>query len=94
VRVNRAAGYGLGRPAQSQEVRVAANKKIKLLYREEVLALVGCSYPTLLGDVRRGLLAPARHIGHRAAWTQAEIEEYLDRLPRQKLRGPRSVAAS
>lgn len=60
---------------------------MKLLYKEEVLILVGCSRPTLDREVKNGALAPGRIINGRVAWLESDIDKYLEALPPQRFTG-------
>lgn len=63
----------------------------RLIYRDELLARCGMSYPTLLSLIRAGKLARGRLLGGRVCWTEGEVAEFIAALPRQRFRGEPSA---
>lgn len=57
------------------------------MYQDEVLALLGCSRPTLNREVAAGSLPPGRYIDGHVCWLESEIEAYVEALPRQRFTG-------
>jgi predicted DNA-binding transcriptional regulator AlpA len=58
-----------------------------LLNRHEVLALAGCSYPTLWAWMRAGKFPRSRIVGGKSMWLSTEIDEWLANLPVRPLKG-------
>jgi excisionase family DNA binding protein len=60
----------------------------RLVYLDEVLLRLGCSFPTLRRDIRAGRLAAPRALGGRVCWPEAEVARYVAALPEARPRGP------
>jgi predicted DNA-binding transcriptional regulator AlpA len=60
---------------------------VRLLNRHEVLALAGCSYPTLWAWMRAGKFPRSRIVGGKSMWLSTEIDEWLANLPLRPLKG-------
>ena len=58
-----------------------------LLSKAEVCAAVGRSYQHLWQLMRRGQFPRSRLVGTRPVWLRAEIEEWINNLPRVALKG-------
>jgi predicted DNA-binding transcriptional regulator AlpA len=58
-----------------------------LLNRHEILAVVGCSYPTLWAWMRAGKFPRSRVVGGKSMWLSTEIDEWLANLPVRTLKG-------
>jgi predicted DNA-binding transcriptional regulator AlpA len=67
-------------------------KHARLLSREEVLARVGVSYPTLWTWMRAGNFPRARAMGGRIGWLESEIEEWIVTRPIKRLKGDEEVS--
>src|SRR5512132_2252228 len=66
---------------------------IRLIYKPELLRLVGVSYSSIFDWMRRGKFPRAREIGPggrstRIAWVRAEVETWLAARPQRQLRPP------
>lgn len=59
----------------------------RLVFKDEVLERLGISHVTLDRWVRDGRLPAHRVVGNRVAWTDREVEELIDGLPRGWPRG-------
>jgi predicted DNA-binding transcriptional regulator AlpA len=63
----------------------------RLLYKPEVLRIVGCSYPTLWHMMRRDQFPRSIVVGTgvaaRVAWLESEIREWIETRPRSRLLG-------
>jgi len=57
------------------------------MYQDEVLAILGCSRPTLNREITSGALSPGRYIDGRVAWLESEVNAYIEALPRQRFTG-------
>ena len=62
-------------------------KPPRLLSKPEVLDRVGVTYPTLWSWMQRGKFPRSRQLGGKAAWIEAEIEEWINALPVRRLKG-------
>jgi predicted DNA-binding transcriptional regulator AlpA len=60
---------------------------IRLLGKREILAIVGCTYPTLWQMMRRGEFPRSRVVGEKSLWRSDEIDAWLAGLPRRPLKG-------
>jgi prophage regulatory protein len=60
----------------------------RLMSKHEVLAVVGCTYPTLWAMMRRGEFPRSRIVGRiKSAWLSTEIEQWMAALPMRRLKG-------
>src|SRR5262245_52375273 len=60
----------------------------RLLARAEMLKRVALTYPTVWKMMIEGTFPRGRAIGNgRVAWLESEIEEWIENLPRQRLKG-------
>ena len=63
----------------------------RLLSKAQVLEIVCLSYPTIWSRMRAGTFPRSVRLGEgrfaRVAWKASEISSYLDKLPRQTLKG-------
>jgi predicted DNA-binding transcriptional regulator AlpA len=60
---------------------------VRLLNRHEVLALAGCSYPTLWAWMRAGKFPRSRIVGGKSMWLSTELDKWLANLPVRPLKG-------
>jgi predicted DNA-binding transcriptional regulator AlpA len=71
--------------------RAAAFKQaeigLRLLSKPEVLAVSGCSFPTLWEMMRRGDFPRSRILGGRSMWLSTDIDKWLAKLPVRPLKG-------
>jgi predicted DNA-binding transcriptional regulator AlpA len=79
------AGLGADRAHRQHAHKVRAAPA--LLNRHEVLAVVGCSYPTLWTWMRAGKFPRSRIVGGKSMWLSTEIDEWLANLPVRPLKG-------
>jgi len=70
-------------PADGVVVRPGA----RLLSKGDVLDKVGVTYPTIWKLMRAGAFPRSVVIGGKVLWVEAEIDEYIARLPRRQLKG-------
>ena len=66
---------------------------IRLIYKPELLALVGVSYGSIFAWMRRGKFPLAREIGPggrstRIAWIESEIMAWLAARPQRRMKAP------
>ena len=66
---------------------------IRLIYKPELLALVGVSYGSIFSWMRRGKFPLAREIGPggrtcRIAWVESEIQDWLAARPPRRMKAP------
>ena len=75
----------------------SVDQQVKFLTREEVLKLVGVSYPCLWGWIRAGLFPPSRVLGieggHRSkiCWVEAEVRMWMANRPQRLPKGTTAV---
>ena len=60
---------------------------VRLMSKHEVLAIVGCSYPTLWGWMRSGVFPRSRMAGGKSMWRSDEVDQWLVALPIRRLKG-------
>jgi predicted DNA-binding transcriptional regulator AlpA len=60
---------------------------VRLLSRPEVLAVAGCTYPTLWSWMRAGTFPRSRVVGGKSMWLSTEIDAWMRALPLRKLKG-------
>jgi predicted DNA-binding transcriptional regulator AlpA len=60
---------------------------LRLISKPKVLAIVGCSYPTLWAWMRAGKFPRSRVVGGRSMWRSDEIDAWLAGLPIRRLKG-------
>lgn len=58
----------------------------RLIYKKELLKIVGCSYPSIWAWMRQGTFPKSREIGRKVAWYEDEVQEWLDNLPERELK--------
>ena len=51
---------------------------VRLMSKHEVLAVVGCSYPTLWAWMRAGTFPRGRVVGGKSMWLSTEIDAWLE----------------
>jgi predicted DNA-binding transcriptional regulator AlpA len=59
----------------------------RLLSKGDVLDKVGVTYPTIWKLMREGAFPRSVVVGGKVLWVEAEIDEYIARLPRRRLKG-------
>lgn len=59
----------------------------RLVPLDELLDRLGCRYAILMREVKEGRLPPARRFGRKLFWTETEITEFIETLPREWPRG-------
>jgi predicted DNA-binding transcriptional regulator AlpA len=59
----------------------------RLIYKRELLRLVGLSYPTIWKMMREHRFPRSVVIGSRSAWHSDQIEDFLAKLPTRRLKG-------
>jgi predicted DNA-binding transcriptional regulator AlpA len=70
-------------PAADVVVRPGA----RLLDRNQVLDKVNLTYPTVWKLMLEGAFPRSVAIGGKTLWVETEIDEYIARLPRRRLKG-------
>jgi predicted DNA-binding transcriptional regulator AlpA len=76
----------------SEQIEKAADDVVvrpgaRLLSKGDVLDKVGVTYPTIWKLMREGAFPRSVVIGGKVLWVEAEIDEYIARLPRRRLKG-------
>jgi predicted DNA-binding transcriptional regulator AlpA len=59
----------------------------RLMSKQEVLGIVGCSFPTLWGWMRAGTFPRSRVVGGKSKWLSSEVEAWMQALPTRRLKG-------
>jgi predicted DNA-binding transcriptional regulator AlpA len=59
----------------------------RLLDRRELTAKVNLTYPTIWKLMREGAFPRSVVIGGKTLWLEHEVDEYIARLPRRRLKG-------
>jgi predicted DNA-binding transcriptional regulator AlpA len=59
----------------------------RLLDRRELTAKVNLSYPTVWALMKKGAFPRSVVIGGKTLWLEHEIDQYIARLPRRRLKG-------
>jgi prophage regulatory protein len=70
-------------PADDVIVRTGA----RLLSKDDVLDKVGVSYPTIWKLMREGTFPRSVVVGGKVAWLEHEVDEFIAKLPRRRLKG-------
>jgi prophage regulatory protein len=66
----------------------------RLLSKPEVLDRVGVSYPCIWSWMRQGKFPRSRDLGgHRIAWLESEVNEWISNLPVRRLKGDAEAAS-
>ena len=72
--------------AQVKAARLATNLRPQLLTRQEVVALVGLTYPSIWLMMREGRFPRSRVVGGKSMWVASEIDAWVDALPVRPLK--------
>ena len=81
-------------PASQQIVAPASNPPIRLIFKPELLALIGVSYGSIFTWMRDGRFPLARELGPpggrstRIAWIESEVLDWLAARPKRKMKPP------
>src|SRR5262249_16457511 len=59
----------------------------RLLSKPEVLAIVGCTFPTLWLKMRHGEFPRSRVVGGKSMWLSTEVEGWMAALPMRQYKG-------
>ena len=80
-----------GNPAQDVEdaAATAAAKPARFISKQEVIARVSVSYPTIWQWMRDGKFPRSRELGGRVVWLESEVEEWMANVPLRRLKGDR-----
>jgi prophage regulatory protein len=62
-------------------------KPVRLISREEVVARVGLTYPTIWKWMRAGKFPRSRQNGGRSSWVESEVDLYIVTRPVKPLKG-------
>jgi predicted DNA-binding transcriptional regulator AlpA len=66
---------------------VVVHPGARLLDRKELTAKVNLTYPTIWKLMREGAFPRSVCIGGKTLWHEHEVDEYIARLPRRRLKG-------
>lgn len=72
--------------AQVKAARLATNLRPQLLTKQEVVALVGLTYPSIWLMMREGRFPRSRVVGGKSMWVSTEIDAWVDALPVRPLK--------
>lgn len=53
----------------------------KLIFKAQVMDLIGMSFPTIWNWMRSGKFPPAREIGGKICWYEAEVVDWINSRP-------------
>jgi predicted DNA-binding transcriptional regulator AlpA len=88
-------------PSSDENARapVAAGDAIRLIYKPELLRLIGVSYSSIFAWMRAGKFPLAREIGPggqstRVAWIEAEVLAWLSARPQRRVKPPAGSSAA
>jgi predicted DNA-binding transcriptional regulator AlpA len=70
-----------------QPTDVVVRPGARLLSKGDVMDKVGLSYPSIWKLMREGAFPRSVVIGGKTLWHEHEIDEYIARLPRRRLKG-------
>jgi predicted DNA-binding transcriptional regulator AlpA len=73
----------IDQPADDIVVRPGA----RLLSKGDVLDKVGVTYPTIWKLMREGTFPRSVVVGGKVFWLEHEVDEYIAKLPRRRLKG-------
>jgi predicted DNA-binding transcriptional regulator AlpA len=59
----------------------------RLLSKGDVLDKIGITYPTIWKLMREGAFPRSVVVGGKIAWLEHEVDDYIARLPRRRLKG-------
>jgi predicted DNA-binding transcriptional regulator AlpA len=59
----------------------------RLIFRSELIDIVGVSYVTVWSWMRAGTFPRGRDIGGRTAWIQSEVADWIASRPIRRLKG-------
>ena len=63
----------------------------RLLSKNEVVEIVGATYPTIWSWMRAGAFPRSRVVGGRSMWLSDEVNEWLAGLPVRRLKGDSAI---
>jgi predicted DNA-binding transcriptional regulator AlpA len=73
--------------ASNDEDHQEQKPAVRLMPKREVLAIAGCSYPTLWEWMRKGKFPRSREVVGKSMWLSTDVERWLADLPQRKLKG-------
>jgi predicted DNA-binding transcriptional regulator AlpA len=59
----------------------------RLLAKGQVCTIAGLTFPTIWKLMRAGTFPRARVVGGRSMWLSSEIDDWITRLPKRRLKG-------
>jgi prophage regulatory protein len=65
---------------------------VRMMSKPEVMAVSGCSFPTIWQMMRNGRFPRSRVLGGRSMWRSDEIDAWLAGLPVRRLKGDQPSA--
>jgi predicted DNA-binding transcriptional regulator AlpA len=78
--------------ASNDKAQQEQKPAVRLMPKREVLAIAGCSYPTLWEWMRAGKFPRSREVVGKSMWLSTEVEQWITQLPRRRLKGDASPA--
>jgi predicted DNA-binding transcriptional regulator AlpA len=73
--------------ASNSEDHQEQKPAVRLMPKREVLAITGCSYPTLWEWMRAGKFPRSRVVCGKSMWISTEVEAWMQNLPVRRLKG-------
>jgi predicted DNA-binding transcriptional regulator AlpA len=70
-----------------QPADVIVRPGARLLSKGDVLDKVGVTYPTVWKLMRQGTFPRSVVVGGKVAWLEHEVDEFIAKLPRRRLKG-------
>jgi prophage regulatory protein len=70
-----------------QSADVFVHPGARLLDRKELMAKVNLTYPTIWKLMREATFPHSRAIGGKVVWIEAEVDDWIARLPYRRLKG-------
>jgi predicted DNA-binding transcriptional regulator AlpA len=77
-----------GHPGTRAEERRSLDR---LIFRSELIDIVGVSYVTVWSWMRAGTFPRGRDIGGRTAWIESEIADWIASRPIRRLKGDKQT---
>lgn len=80
-------------PAQGPppDIKIRTTTGTRLLSKPEILDRAGVSYQTIWAWMRDGKFPRSRVLGSKICWLESEVEQWMQSLPKTKLKAPDKV---
>jgi len=67
----------------TKSVAEVPEKVEKFYTRRDLMEKFNVSYPTIIEHEKRGLLTSGKRIGHKHLYSQEDVDNYLNRIPKR-----------